>query len=128
MSTLADSFHPGRERGFTLIEVLVALAIFSLAALALLRLQGSALSTTARLDERAMADIVAQNLAIEVMVAVTPPPYGAATGDVDNAGRRWRWTQNVERSPDPRLQRIEIRVAGPDGGTAATRTVVRRAS
>ena len=128
MSTRADRLCRTRERGFTLIEVLVALAIFSLAALALLRLQGSALGTTARLDERAMADIVAQNLAVEVMVSVTPPPFGATTGDADNAGRRWRWTQTVERSPDPRLQRIEIRIAGPDGGTAATRTVVRRAS
>ncbi len=114
------------EAGFTLIEVLVALAIFSLAALALLRLQGAALGTTAQLDERTMADIVAQNIAAEVMVAAQPPGFGTTAGDTDNGGRRWRWTQRVERSPDPRLQRIEIRVAGPDGGTAATRTVVRR--
>lgn len=116
------------DAGFTLIEVLVALAIFSLAALALLRLQGAALGTTARLDERTMADIVAQNMAVELMIAAQPPAYGATAGTTANAGRSWRWTQTVARSPDPRLQRIEIRVGGPDGGTAATRTVVRRAA
>ena len=116
------------DNGFTLIEVLVALAIFSLAALALLRLQGAALGTTARLDEKALAGIVAQNLAIEAMVAVQPPSYGTTTGETSNGGRLWRWTQRVERSPDPRLQRIEIGVAAEDGGIAASRTAVRRAS
>ena len=116
------------DGGFTLIEVLVALAIFSLAALALLRLQGAALGTTAWLGEKALAGIVAQNLAVEAMIAVQPPSYGTTTGEMSNGGRQWRWTQRVERSPDPRLQRIEIGVAAEDGGIAATRTAVRRAS
>ncbi|KAB7649125.1 type II secretion system protein GspI [Polymorphobacter fuscus] len=119
---------PAREGGFTLIEVLVALAIFSLAALALLRLQGAALSTTARLDERALAGVVAQNRAIEAMIAPQPPGFGATAGEEANGGRVWRWAQTVARSPDVRLQQIEIKVMTPDGSVAATRTVVRRAS
>jgi general secretion pathway protein I len=115
------------ERGFTLVEVLVALAIFSLAAMALLRLQGAALATTARLDDKAMAAIVAQNRAVEVQVAPLAPAFGASAGSETNAGRQWRWTQDVQRTPDPRLQRIEIKVAGSDGGTAASLTVVRPA-
>lgn len=114
------------EAGFTLIEVLVALAIFSLAALALLRLQGAALATTARLDERALAGIVAQNLAVEAMIAVQPPGFGVTSGEESNGGRAWRWKRSVDRSPDPRLQRIEIAVMTADGGVAATRTLVRR--
>ncbi len=39
-----------REAGFTLIEMLVALAVFSLAALALLRLDGFAIATAVDLD------------------------------------------------------------------------------
>lgn len=116
-----------RTEGFTLVEVLVALAIFSLAALALLRLQGAALGTTARLDEKAMAGIVAQNVAVAAMVSPLPPPFGASAGVETNGGRQWPWAQVVARTPDPRLQRIEIKVAGPDGGTAAALTVVRPA-
>jgi general secretion pathway protein I len=128
MSKHADSDIRSRNDGFTLIEVLVALAIFSLAALALLRLQGVALATTARLDENTFGSIAAQNLAVDAMVAQQPPPFGVTTGRETIGGRDWQWTQTVRRSPDPRLQQIEIVVKDPDGRVAATRMVVRRAS
>lgn len=115
------------ERGFTLVEVLVALAIFSLAAMALLRLQGAALTTAARLDDKTVAAIVAQNRAIEVQVSAQAPTFGSTAGTESNGGRQWQWTQDVMRTPDPRLQRIEIKVAGDDGSTAAMLTVVRPA-
>jgi general secretion pathway protein I len=116
------------EAGFTLIEVIVALAIFSLAALAMLRLQGAALGTTARLDEKSVAAIVARNQAIAVLLQPQPPSIGTSSGEEDNGGRRWRWTQTVARSPDPRLQQIEIRVAGPAGDTAASLMLLRSAT
>jgi general secretion pathway protein I len=116
-----------RDSGFTLVEVLVALAIFSLAALALLRLQGVALSTTARLDERTLAAIVAQNQAIEAVTAPRAPSIGTSAGQETVAGRPWRWSRTVSRAPDARLQRIDVRVAGPDGGTAASLTMLRPA-
>ena len=115
------------EPGFTLVEVLVALAIFSLAALALLRLQGAALATTARLDDKAMASIVARNQAIAALVAPQPPAFGTTMGEDVNGGRRWRWTATVARTPDPRFQSITVAVAPPEGGTAASYTLVRRA-
>lgn len=124
----ADATILRRDDGFTLIEVLVALAIFSLAALALLRLQGVALATTARLDDGALAGIAAQNLAVEAMIAPQPPTLGATSGRETIGGRDWQWAQTVRRSPDPRLQHIEIVVKDPDGRVAASRTVVRRAS
>ncbi len=115
-----------RGNGFTLVEVLVALAIFSLAALALLRLEGAALGTTARLDEKTIAAIVARNRAIDVMLAVQPPAFGQTNGTANDAGRNWRWTQIVARTPDARIARIDIRVTGNDGDTAASLTFVRR--
>lgn len=112
--------------GFTLIEVMVALVIFSLAALALLRLQGAALATAARLDEKTIAAIVAHNIGTETLLDPRAPAYGSSAGEARNAGRIWRWTRSIARSPDPRLQRIDIAVAGSDGGAAATLTLVRR--
>jgi general secretion pathway protein I len=114
------------DAGFTLIEVLVALAIFSLAALAMLRLQGAAMGTTARLDEKAVAAIVARNQAIAVTLQQQALPLGSSSGEETNAGRRWRWSQSVTRGTNPRLQQIEIKVAGPAGDTAASLFVVRR--
>lgn len=116
------------ERGFTLIEMLVALAIFSLAALALLRLGGATATNSARLQDRAAAQIVARNLAVEVLSDPGPPAFGTTTGEAVNAGRRWVWTRAVGRSPEPRLQQIEIAVVDPAGGPGRASLIVFRRS
>ena len=113
--------------GFTLVEVLVALAIFSLAALALLRLQGSAMATSTQLAARNLAGITLRNQAIEAMIAVPAPAFGTAQGDLTNGGRRWHWVQRTLRTADPRQQRIDITVTGNDGAAVST-IVVRSAS
>jgi len=123
-----DTSAMAAERGFTLLEVLVALAVFSLAALALLRVQGASLSTVARLDEKLLAAIVVQNLAAEAAVVRPAPAFGRSEGEELNAGRRWRWQREVVRTPDPALQRIDLRVSGPDGSRLAEATLVRRVS
>ena len=116
------------EHGFTLIEMLVALAIFSLAALALLRLGGATAANSARLNEQAIARIVADNLAVEALSDPTPPAFGSETGEALNAGRRWAWTRDVTRSPEARIQQIEISVTDMEGGPGRARlTVFRRA-
>lgn len=115
------------EHGFTLIEMLVALAIFSLAALALLRLGGATATNSASLTDQAFAQIVARNLAVETLTDPQPPAFGATQGDAVNGGRRWRWTRTVNRSPEARIQQIEIAVAPEAGGPGrASLTIFRR--
>ena len=131
MPTGAFVFAASRrsEQGFTLIEMLVALAVFSLAALALLRLGGASATNAARLQDQALAQIVARNLAAEVLTDPAPPPFGTLSGEAINGGRRWLWTRTTGRSPEPRIQQIEIRVVGEAGGPGrATLIVFRRAA
>ncbi len=116
----------GRSDGFTLVEMLVALAVFSLAALALLRLEGATVSTTALLQEQALAQIVARNLAVEALTDPQPPAFGATRGEATNAGRKWRWVRIVGRSPEPRIQQIRIEVRSERGPEAANLTLFRR--
>lgn len=120
--------HRAGEEGFTLIEMLVALAIFSLAALALLRLGGATATNSARLTERAMAQIVARNLAVEVLTDPAPPAFGTQGGAVANGGRQYQWARVVERSPEARIQLITIRVNAAQGPGTATLTLFRRAA
>jgi general secretion pathway protein I len=128
MEACMSSARRGGERGFTLIEMLVALAIFSLAALALLRLGGATATNSANLAEQAIAQIVARNLAVEALTDPAPPAFGASQGDAVNAGRRWRWTRTVSRSPEARIQQIEILVQPEAGGPGrASLTIFRRA-
>ena len=113
------------ERGFTLLEMLVALAVFSLAALALLRLDGATVRQTGQLDERMMAQLVARNLAVETLTDPAPPPIGASSGETVNGGRNWRWSRVTSRTPDQSLLRVDISVA--TSRTPSLLTIVRPA-
>lgn len=115
-----------REAGFTLLEMLVALAVFSLAALALLRLEGATVRQTGELDERMIAQLVARNLAVETITDPGPPPIGASSGETVNGGRSWRWARVTSRTPDQRLVRVDISVA--TSRAPALLTVVRPAT
>lgn len=120
--------RPDKEAGFTLIEMMVALVIFSLAALALLRLEGATVSNTGRLQDQAFAQIVARNIAVETMTDPVPPAFGRQSGQAVNAGRYWNWSRVTDKSPEPRIQMITISVQSRTGPEAATLTIFRRAA
>ena len=103
------------EKGFTLIEMLVALAVFSLAALALLRLEGATLTGTAHLADTGVAQIVARNLEVELLTDPAPPAIGRAEGKVINGGATWVWAREVSRTDDVRIVRIDIAIADASG-------------
>ncbi len=103
------------KNGFTLIEMLVALAIFSLAALALLRLEGATLFSTQRLADTTIAQIVARNLAVGLLTDPRPPAFGVEEGEVVNGGATWRWVRDTRRTDDVRIVRIDLAVADATG-------------
>ncbi|TAJ64936.1 type II secretion system minor pseudopilin GspI [Brevundimonas sp.] len=114
------------KEGFTLIELLVALAVFSLAAMALLNLSGENTRSAARVEARTLGGVVAENLAVEAMIAPTAAE-GTVSGRTDLAGRPWRWTRTTTATDDPDLLRIDIRVRDPEA-QAAQRTLFRSRS
>lgn len=105
---------PRRAEGFTLIELLVALAVFSLAVIALLNLAGENTRAAAVMEERTFAAVVAENRAIELLTDPGLPTLGVSRG-VEAAGdRTWTWTQQVTRTADEAVIRIDIRVSRAD--------------
>ena len=123
----SDAFRrsPSGERGFTLLEMLVALSIISIAALTLVRLDAYAVRTAGDLDESTMAGIVAQNRAVELWTDPSPPTIGASAGSVANAGRNWRIEQRVAKTADDSLLRIDLIVRPESGRGQATLTIIR---
>jgi general secretion pathway protein I len=102
---------PSRN-GFTLLEIMVALAIFSLAALAMVRLQGYSVRSTANLGDSGMAWQVARNVAVEILSNPAPPTLGETSGEEVNGGQQWRWTATTAKTDDARLVRVDIAVTG----------------
>ena len=113
-------------QGFTLIETLVALAIFGLAAVTLLKLEGATMSSTLLLERKVVAQIVARNIAAEVLTDPISPPFGTVQGVEAEAGTEWHWTRRISHLPDSRLMQVVISVADPGGGEAASITLYRR--
>ena len=115
--------------GFTLLELLVVLAVFGLAAAALLSLSAENTRLSDHLRTQALAGIVAENLAVEAVTARAVPPDGE--GLVVMAGRDWRWSRVSQGVADGALLRIDITVAedgAREGAAAAVLTVFRGAA
>ena len=102
------------ERGFTLIEVLVALSIFSLAVLALMKVAGENTRAAGAVATRMFAQVVAENRGVEALVTSGPLPVGQTEGAEAAGGRLWRWTRKVSQTADPAILRIDVSVV-PDG-------------
>ena len=107
------------RNGFTLLEIMVALAIFSLAALAMVRLQGYSVRSTANLGDSSMAWQVARNVAVEILSNPASPTLGETRGEEINGGQNWVWTATTSSTDDRRLVTVDIAVVG--SGNAALR-------
>jgi general secretion pathway protein I len=99
------------KRGFTLLEVLVALAVIALALGSIIKVVGSGAANAAYLRDKTFAHWVAANqLALMETKENLWPSKGKNDGKAEMAGREWFWTTQVADTPDSDMRRIEISV------------------
>ncbi|MDH5533974.1 MAG: type II secretion system minor pseudopilin GspI [Betaproteobacteria bacterium] len=100
----------GRSTGFTLIEVLVALAIISIALMSALRAAGQSTNNVAELRSRLIAGWVAENRLAEHRALAHWLPLGIQRGTRREGGVDFVWREEVIATPHPAFRRIDIRV------------------
>ena len=99
-----------REDGFTLIEVMVALAILAVVAVAASRASSAYLSSVEVLRTRTLAHFVAQNAAADLRIQESWLTANS-TQTVDAQGRTWQVAMIVNNTLSPALKEVNISVA-----------------
>jgi general secretion pathway protein I len=99
-----------RSRGFTLIEVMVALAIISIALLASLRVAGAGTQSVGELRARLLAGWVAENVLAEQRARGAWLPLGMQRGAARQGGIEFGWREDVVATPNPQFHRVDVRV------------------
>ncbi|MEM6638671.1 MAG: type II secretion system minor pseudopilin GspI [Pseudomonadota bacterium] len=102
-----------RDRGFTLVEVMVALIIVSLAGAAVVKQLVQSARNTRQVQMRTVGMWIAQNKVAELRIVNGLPSTGRDDGDIEYAGQDWVWESTVE-PPNDQVQnflRIDVTVA-----------------
>lgn len=103
------------SRGFTLIELLVALAVFAVVAVTVYTRSGDTLIQLQSLEQRTVADWIAQNelalARIQQRLEDEPLALGTTSKELLMGGRDWTVTMRVESTSNPWLRRLDVAVA-----------------
>jgi general secretion pathway protein I len=113
-----------RALGFTLIEVLVALAMVALALGAGLRAAGALTDNAERLSEVIAAQWCADNQLTALRLARTFPGVGDADFSCEQLGRSYQGTLVTRPTPNPGFRRVDAAVASADGRPLVTVSTV----
>ncbi|QKX18243.1 type II secretion system minor pseudopilin GspI [Microbulbifer sp. YPW1] len=102
------------QRGFTLVEVLVALVIFGVIAASVLKTLQDSVRQQAALEQRLTANWVAQQALAEIRLRTDWPPLGKKTEKVSLADRDWEVSAEVKTTNEPKMRHIIVQVGMPE--------------
>ena len=111
-----------RSAGFTLLEVMVALAIAALSLTAVTAAMSQMVDAANSMRERTYASWIAQNKIAELRLANVVPEVSEDSGEVEYAGLEWTWRANISETGVENLYRVDVEVSFLDSD-AVIRTV-----
>ena len=103
------------QQGFTLLEVLVALTILAIVMGTLIKVADTYAFNAGYLQEKTLAQWIAENKAVEYQLKKEFPPVGSKEGITEMAKVEWQWRVKVSTTEDKRLRRLDISVAHEHG-------------
>ena len=98
------------KKGFTLLEVMLAMAVFSIAGIAILGTAETNARNLGYLESKIVANWVASNQLVEATLDTSWPPKNNQKGKVELAGLEWFWQQKVIKTTDSDMRAIVIEV------------------
>lgn len=104
------------QHGFTLLEVLIAMAVISVALTAIIKTGSNTTANTAYLKQKTYAHWIAMDRIAELQTEQDWPSRGTQKDTVKMLGQEWEWTQVTSETVDPNLRRVEVSVILADGG------------
>jgi len=117
--------RPDRDcRGFTLLEVLVAMAILSLGMIAVFSGMSQSLNVTIRLRDKTLASWIALNQITELQVTGEYPDAGNRRDQVEMAHTEWVYAMKISSIPQIEMRRIDITVSLADSPDDILATVI----
>ena len=100
-----------RMCGFTLIEVLVALAIVAIALLAGLQATTALTNNAMRQSDVLLAHVCAENELVGIRLLKQMPGVGNKTSACEQAGRNLQVTLSVQPTPNPKFRRVDAQIS-----------------
>lgn len=102
------------SRGFTLIEVMVALVIVAFALTAIAASMNQMIDSATAMRDRTYASWIAQNKITEIRLAGAMPEASTTSGELDYANTRWSWRAAVSETGIDNFMRIDVSVSYAD--------------
>jgi general secretion pathway protein I len=99
-----------RLQGFTLLEVLIALAVLALAMGAVIKATSDYTSNQAYLRDRTLAMWVARNVLVEYQVKGEWLSVGERKGPREMGNQEWRWLARISQTEEAQLRRLDVEV------------------
>jgi len=99
-----------RKRGFTLLEVMIALLVITLGMGAVINTTGESGWKSAQLKQGTIANWVAQNQIAEFRAKRTWTNATKKSGEVEMANTEWVWQMKISKTDDPSLRRLDVEV------------------
>ena len=116
--------YKSSQRGFTLLEVMVALLIVAVALGGAVKVIGNAAANSSRMNNKTFANWVALNQIAELRISNAWPKLGEMKGDSEMAGRKWAWEQKSIKTDDDNIRRVEVSVWSEDDKKSSPFTTV----
>lgn len=103
-----------RDRGFTLLEVLIALVVLALAMGSIIKAASEYTGNQSHMRDRTLAMWVARDVLVQFQVEGEWPRVGESKGTLEMGRQEWRWLARTSQTEEPRLRRLDVEVMPED--------------